>query len=269
MQALSEGGDLPHEVRDIDEFPDNEHLYESDSDEYLSDYEDEEDLFTYFSLLKMKCIERIGDNFVTEYDGKSAAVLFQKFKHCVPYVVRVLRHLEDMRNVQKCYSWRYLSPGIHNDYKNAIIVSAHSGEPVGPEEAKYYIRLVIKRVLSVQKRGVIHLNIGEDTVVCNDGNVTLTGFDHALFIDEIVDDNVEKAKAEEARMVGLLLATWLYPDEEIDPDIPREIYEKSRKDDRVHLKDGFSLMRALLRTDPDRRISLENALDHKWFEKDR
>lgn len=263
-KALSEGGNIPYEANP-DDFPHEYDEYDSSND----DSDEESDLYAYFQKLGLPYVHRIGDNFITNYNGKDAAVLLRDFHSSVPDVVRILTHLKHMKGVQRLYSWRYLSIGIHDPYKNAIIVSTHSGEEVEPDSAKYYCRRILRLVESLYKRGVIHFAIDDYTVVCEDGNVTLTAFENAVFMNEIEDSYVEQAKAEEMRMIGLLLATWFYPDDEIDTEHPTKVCEKSRNDKRVHLKDGFSLMRAMLRNDSSRRITIRKALDHRWFDAER
>ena len=203
--ALSEGGDIPHEI--TEDYP----LYEmesseSDSDDSTSSSDEEEDDLVYFTRLGLPfCGYNDHGEIITKWKGKSAVALVQPYKGATPNIVMTLKYLSTMDGVQRLYTWRYLAPGIHYPYKHVIVLSDHDVEM--PQEVKYYSRRLIQVVRNLHKRHVVHGNISVHTVSCDD-KLVLTDFSHASVDD---DNNVE-----DKQNVAITIMCWILSVQDID-----------------------------------------------------
>jgi len=172
------------------------------------------------------------------------------------------------------------------DHRNMRIFTEH--------EAKHIIRQVVETVKHIHSKGVVHLDLKLDNILINPRthNVKLIDFGLCDFISPECDKIYRRVGSEEycapeimsaksdwfvgskldVWCIGVILYTMVVAQFPFDVELRKEIVRAGKPHPKVNL-DAFSasrqckeLIAGMLETDPAKRFSIAQVLEHPWFQ---
>jgi len=244
-----------------------------------SDYEvpenDDDDYYMYISKMDVEYLAGYDRQFRVNYKGKECLVEF----YDNPTHLEVIDRLKGHKEFTQLIDCQAVTP-YGSITKYAIITPLYEAEDPPKHEIPYYTKKLIQAVQKLRRRKVLVRSMAPEFIVCRDGEVTIFNFDDALDLKKVHDpadlewdDDYAPPEHHDGRYddadrwcIGYTLGRWL-TDQDIGEFDIKETYESTRKDKKLGKleKEGFNLMRKLCRENPDKRISLEDALKHPFL----